>query len=258
MRRQAGRLVFDMDDAFWTHPPQFRQIGRWLRDPSRTDSLIALSDHVLAGNRFLADYAGRLNPNVSIIPTAIDTQRYTVRPRQERETVTVGWVGRWSSADYLRELESVFQRLVTEHPRVRILLIGAPDLGLDVERLSYRRWSLQREIVDLQEFDIGIMPLPDDEYSRGKCGFKMLQYMGVGVPVVVSPVGVNEEIIQDGENGFTARTEEEWIDKLSDLVRDAGLRTRIGLAGRRTVEERFSTSVVAPRIRQILRETART
>jgi glycosyltransferase involved in cell wall biosynthesis len=254
LKRRIGHLLYDMDDAFWTHPPQFGQIGRWLKDPSRIARIIAMSDHVLAGNSFLQGYARQFNPNVSIIPTAIDLDHYTVRPRSQSDSVTIGWVGRWSSADYLLMLEPVFQELVAEFPTLRILLIGAPDLGLAVEKIFYRPWRLETEVQDLQEFDIGIMPLPDDEYSRGKCGFKMLQYMGVGVPVVVSPVGVNADIVQDGVNGFTATTVTEWVEKLSMLIRQPAMRRDIGLAGRKTVAQEFSTARIGPRIREIMKQ----
>jgi glycosyltransferase involved in cell wall biosynthesis len=256
LKRRTGHLVYDMDDAFWTHPPQFGQIGRWLKDPNRTAKILAMSDHVLAGNAFLADYARRFTSQVSIVPTAIDLARYTVRPAPASNSLTIGWVGRWSSAPYLTMLKPVFRELVGRYRHLRIVLVGAPDLQMAVDRITHRPWRLETEIEDLQAFDIGIMPLADDEYSRGKCGFKMLQYMGVGVPAVVSPVGVNAEIVQDGVNGCTATSQEEWLAKLSALIEDEALRHRIGLAGRQTVAQDFSTEVVGPRILKILTKVA--
>lgn len=252
-RRQTGALVFDLDDAFWTHPPQLRQIGRLLRDPHKTEKVLAMSDHIIAGNDYIATRVRSLNPRVSVIPTVIDTRRYQPRPVQ-RETVTLGWVGRWSSAFYLDLLIPVFQELCARYPQVRIKLIGAGERHWPGVNLICEPWRLEREIEDLHTFDIGLMPLADDDYARYKCGFKMLQYMGLGLPAVVSAVGVNQDVIQDGKNGYLAASLDDWLPKLSDLIENPERRRQLGLAGRQTVEEHYSLARALPLVQGVIEQ----
>lgn len=246
LRARAGALVFDIDDAFWSHPPQLRQIGKTLRDPHKTDKIIALSDHVFAGNPRIAEYARHLNPRVTILPTVIDTVRYQPRPPALDEVVTIGWVGRWSSAFYLDRLIDVLRALCARHPNVRIKLIGAAQVDWPGVHVLSQPWRLETELVDLQSLTIGLMPLADDEYARYKCGFKLLQYMGVGLPSVASAVGVNGDIIQDGVNGFLAATPTEWFDRLDQLITNRPLRAQLGALGRHTVETRYSLASALP------------
>jgi glycosyltransferase involved in cell wall biosynthesis len=247
LKALSGKLIFDLDDAFWSHPPQLNQIAPGLRDGQKTLKLLRLSDHVVAGNRYIAE---RISPQaraVTILPTVVDTRYY--RPRDRSTTtsrVTIGWVGRWSSAFYLDPLVPVFQGLCRRYPSVTIKLIGAGPKSWPGVRLINLPWHLQSEIDDLQDIDIGIMPLPDDEYSRYKCGFKMLQYMGLAIPAVVSPVGVNQDVICDDENGFLASTPEEWSNKLVQLIENPALRRRLGDAGRQTIEANYSLARASP------------
>ena len=256
LQRQTGAFIFDMDDAFWTHPPQLRQIGRMLRDPDKMTKVLRLSDHIIAGNAYLADYARAYHSRVTVIPTVIDTARYRPRPQPPASgPVIIGWVGRWSSAFYLDRFVPVFRELCARYPQVHIKLIGAGEPQWPGVRLSCQAWRLESEVEDLQTFDIGLMPLADDDYARYKCGFKMLQYMGVGVPVVASPVGVNRDIVRDGENGFLARAPEEWLNRLGLLIENSELRAGLGAAGRRTVEERYSLAGALPLMQHVLQET---
>jgi len=252
-RYRSGALIFDLDDAYWTHPPQLRQIGRRWRDPERVPKIIRMSDHVIAGNASIAEHVRQYNTQVTVIPTVIDTNRYkpcSTSPNPGR--VTVGWVGRWSSAFYLNRLEPVFRDLCARYPQVQIKLIGAKEPDWPDVRVISQAWRLETEIEDIQSFDIGLMPLDDDEYARYKCGFKMLQYMGLGIPAVASPVGVNREILQDGVNGFLAESLEEWRTKLACLIENPKLRARLGAAGRRTVEERFSVEKTLPLMMRVI------
>lgn len=254
IHRLQPRIIYDMDDAFWSHPPQLRQIGRFLRDPQRIDKIISLSSHVLAGNPYLADYALQFNSHVSIFPTVLNTERYTLRHEVDDGRVTIGWVGRWSSSPYLDQLIPVFKKLLDEYPAVNFRFVGADPAGLPAnERMEFVPWQLQNEIIDIRSFDIGIMPLPNDVYSLGKCGFKLLQYMALGIPAVASPIGVNKDIIQDGINGFLATTETEWFDSLSILIKDIRLRKEIGLKARQTVKERYAVEVQVPILLNILK-----
>ncbi|HEY0977957.1 MAG TPA: glycosyltransferase family 4 protein [Flavobacteriales bacterium] len=237
-------VIFDFDDAIWRMDVSDanRRLS-WLKDPSKTIRILPLAKLVIAGNAYLADHARQYNPAVEVIPTTIDTDHYVPTPAVPRADgkVVIGWTGSYTSLTHLRWALPMLRRLHQQWPdRILFRVISDRDLeapGLPVESL---RWSSAREVEDLAGIDIGIMPMPDDEWSRGKCGFKGLQYMGMGKAVVLSDVGVNRSIVQDGANGFLARTEEEWLTKLGQLIADADLRARIGRAARSTVEERYS------------------
>lgn len=248
-------LVFDFDDAIYL--PNVSHANRWLsflKMPNKTAHIIRYSTEVIAGNDYLRNYAQQYNPHVTVIPTPIDTCLYTVRKDepQNKKQITIGWMGSHSTIGYLNQLDEVFRRLARQY-QIIVKVVGAKYQLPGVEVISLP-WALPREVTDLQSFDIGVMPLSDDEWTRGKCGFKLLQYMGVSVPAVCSPVGVNSEIVQDGVNGYLAATEEEWVAKLSHLIEEAHLRREMGRRGRITVEERYSVKVNAPRLVEVLRQ----
>ncbi|MEN4041078.1 MAG: glycosyltransferase family 4 protein [Anaerolineaceae bacterium] len=254
LQSRQPRIIYDMDDSFWTHPPQLKQIGRLLRDPHRIEKMIRLSRHVLAGNQFLADYAVQYNPAVTIFPTVLDTRRYSLREEKPDGKVTIGWVGRWSSSAYIETLRNVFILLSQRYPMICFHFVGADERhSFDGIRYEIIPWRLETEIEDIAAFDIGIMPLADDTYSQGKCGFKLLQYMALGIPAVASSVGVNQTIIQDEVNGFLASTEQEWIDKLTLLISEHLLRRQIGFEARKTVECHYSLSKAEPILISILK-----
>lgn len=252
-RKRAKTIIYDMDDAYWTHPPQFRQIGNKFRDPKRIQKILGMSDIILAGNDFLAEYARQYNPNVIVFPTVLDTERYRLREESDDGIVTIGWVGRWSSEAYLEQLLPVFEKLAINHPNIGVKLIGAsPNVFSASFPVQTTPWRLESEIDDIASLDIGIMPLPDDQYSRGKCGFKLLQYMALGIPSVASPVGVNKLIINDGVNGYLAKDNEEWFIKLDSLIKNLVKRKAIGYEGRKTVEEKYSLDKAVPLLIDIL------
>lgn len=255
IRSQNKRIIYDMDDAFWTHPPQYPQIGHAFRDPGRIGKIIKMSKHILAGNDFLADYARRYNHHVTLFPTVLDTSRYLQREEIPNNEITIGWVGRWSSSPYLEKLYPVFEELSTRFKNVTIRFVGSGE-GANPQNINLlcTPWRLETEIEDIAAFDIGIMPLPDDEYSKGKCGFKLLQYMALGIPAVASPIGVNSRIITDSVNGFHASTPSEWIEKLAILIQNPDLRKTIGNTARRTVIERYSLQNNLPILLQILED----
>jgi glycosyltransferase involved in cell wall biosynthesis len=252
LRRRAPHVIYDMDDAYWTHPPQLSQIGCRLRDPERISRMLRVVDHVLAGNEFLASYARQYNCCVTVFPTVLDTERYYLRKEYQDDMVTIGWVGRWSSSPYLNRLNGVLARLGKIHADFGLRLVGAEKTDLTGIPITAVPWRLDKEIEDIAGFDIGIMPIPDDVYGQGKCGLKLLQYMALGIPAVASAVGANNSIIQDGINGFLANSDEEWFDKLNRLIIDPELRRTLGEAGRRTVEERFSVRRAAPVLLEIM------
>ena len=237
--RKAARskpVVFDFDDAiFHTYKSPSNGYLSYLKFPGKTAEICRLSTHVMAGNEYLAEYARRYNSKVTIVPTTIDTVKYKVVQKQSRDTVTIGWSGSFSTIQHLDTVRDILTELAkTEEFRLRV--IGAPVYKIPGVDLEAMQWRSASEIEDLAAIDIGIMPLPDDDWSKGKCGLKALQYMALGIPTICSPVGVNSTIIDDGVNGYLADTPEEWLAKLKILIHSPKLRQNIGLAGRATVE----------------------
>lgn len=251
LRRLRVPLIYDFDDAvFLPHRQNRGFIGR-LENPAGVSRLIGLSDAVIAGNSYLASYALRFNPAVRSIPTPVDTDRYFPIPRKDDGALTIGWIGSPSTAKYLFGLAPVFERLARRRP-FRLKVIGAGRaIRIPGVEMDCRPWDLQTEAEEFRRCDIGVYPLWDDEWSRGKCGYKALQFMASGVPVVAADVGMNREILRDGVNGLLARTEEEWERGLSELMEDAGRRCALAEEGRRTIEERYSLRTVEPRFLEV-------
>jgi glycosyltransferase involved in cell wall biosynthesis len=260
LARRRVPVIYDFDDAIWVrYASPANSYFSYLKFFGKTATLCRLSDHVTVGNKYLADYARRYNRNVTIVPTTIDTEQYTVRPSQSNGdgVPTIGWTGSYSTVQHLDTLRGALTRLAREQ-KFRLQVIGTRQYTLDGVETVVKPWRAATEVVDLHDIDIGVMPLPDDNWSQGKCGCKMLQYMGIGVPVVASPVGVNSEILQHGQNGLVARTEDEWVSMLALLLKDAGLRRTLGEAGRRTLEARYAGSAWAARLGEVMRSLKRT
>jgi glycosyltransferase involved in cell wall biosynthesis len=214
---------------------------------------MTLSDMVIAGNSFLREYARRHTSRVALIPTSIDTSAISPKVNGGRcGRSIIGWIGSHTTEKYVRGLRPMLQRL-SQRCKFSMKIVGAQRSflldGVDVAQLP---WDMRRELHDFGSCDIGIYPLWNDEWAQGKCGFKAIQFMAAGVPVVASAVGANREIIQDGVNGFLAATEDEWCEKLALLVEDPALRQKLGEAGRRTVDAHYSLAANAPKFLSIL------
>ena len=256
-------IVFDFDDAIFL--PSVSDANRSilpLKAPGKVATIIRHSDRVIAGNAFLASYARRFSDAVTVIPTVVDTTRFVPRlgafsgNGAAGRQVVVGWIGSPTTASYIRALAPVLQRAGERHRFVlRVSGAGEP---LDVPGVAIEQppWALDREVELFNTCDIGVYPLADDEWSRGKCGFKAIEFMACGVPVVASAVGVNREIIEDGVNGFLASNDDEWVEKLGRLLEDPALRRRFGQAGRQTIEDRYSLHAHAPALAQVIRDAA--
>jgi glycosyltransferase involved in cell wall biosynthesis len=216
--------------------------------------VIRRSAHIIVGNRILADYALKWNPNVSIIPTVVDTRQYWFKPVDSSHSrLTIGWIGSPSTSPYLTLIEPALRRLAAVHAdKVQFRFCGDPEYRLNMPELSFLPFRLDHEIDDLHSFDVGLMPLSDTEWTRGKCAFKAIQYMAAGVPTVASPVGITTDLIQDGVNGFLASSAGEWFTALDRLVRDAELRRRVAVAARQTIEDSYSLDVWWPRFVALL------
>lgn len=216
------------------------------------------SSHVIVWNEYLRDYALKHNPNVSVVNTAVDLRRYEVKrygQEEPRGPVVLGWIGTPNSYPYLRTLEGAFRELAARYD-LELHVISSEPYDSPNIRVINKRWTIESEVDDLRAIDVGLMPLPDDEWTRGKSAAKAIQYMAVGVPAVCSPIGVNCQIIEDGVNGFLASGREEWTAKLAMLIENPALRREIGLNGRRTVEAGYCLEVVAPRLISSLRQVA--
>jgi glycosyltransferase involved in cell wall biosynthesis len=219
---------------------------------SKIPKLIKMSKHIIVGNHFLKDYVIQFNPNVSVIPTVVDIERYKLKEDYRTQgLVNIGWVGLAYNLPYLKQLEETFQKLKSEVGDFLFTVICSKGLEMDGVKTDFKPWNYDDEAKNIGTFDIGIMPLADDEWAKGKCGLKVLQYMACGVPVVASPVGVNREIIRDGENGFLAAKEDEWVDKLTLLLTDETLRRSLGQKGRKTVEDHYSLKRWGPKVARL-------
>ncbi len=248
-------IIFDFDDAIFLGASSSANssLDRF-KKPEKIKKILKISSQVIAGNRYLADFALNYNSSVTIIPTCIDTDKFYPMPKARQDEVIIGWMGSLTTAHYLEGLKEVFETLLNRFPNLRIKIVGGKlSLG-DDRRLINKNWCFEEEIADLRSFDIGIMPISDNKWAQGKCGLKAILYMSMGIPCVCSDVGVIKEIVKDGVNGFLAKSKEEWLAKLSFLINDPQARKSMGLAGKLTVQEKYSLQVNAPIVLGIIKK----
>jgi len=242
------RIIYDFDDALWlTDRKDESRLIRMAKWRGKISTICKWSFRVSCGNAYLCDFARRFNQSVILNPTTIDTlTRHTPEPASNRivrsDNVVVGWTGSHSTLKYFEQLEPVLQTLENRFPGVSFVVIANRAPSVKLKRLHFIQWRESTEIEDLKSMDIGLMPLPDDPWSQGKCGFKILQYMSLEIPSVSSPVGVNTSIVTHGYNGFLANSEHEWIELLEKLIIDPALRREVGARGRDTVVTRYSVT----------------
>jgi len=241
VKKLSKRIIFDFDDAIYLADKWSKNLFGKDKFLSRFRYTVKNADFVIVSNKFLKEAALKLNPNVLELPTPVDTKRLIPKANTNSNgRVVIGWIGSPWATRYIVPLQETFKSLIKKYPFVKVELVGAAPLegwGADV---TIKDWSLKDELRDLQDFDIGIMPLADDDWCRGKGGYKLLQYMAIGIPCLASPIGLNKEIIKDGVNGFLIRNREEWDDRLSQLIRDRDLRIRMGREGRKMAEDTYS------------------
>jgi glycosyltransferase involved in cell wall biosynthesis len=237
-------IVFDFDDSIWLADtsPGNKQ-WEWLKKPRKFFDNITYAKQVIAGNDFLAAKAREYNKHTLVIPTTIDTDLHYPKPElRGRNFVTIGWSGSITTVKHFELLLPVLRRLKDElGEKIRFRILGA-NPQYELASLTTSTWSAEKEVAELNSFDIGVMPLPDDEWASGKCGLKGLSYMSCGVAAIMSDVGVNRKIISHGNNGFLARTPDDWYSYIKMLAEDRTLRERIGEEGRKTVVEKYSVA----------------
>jgi len=236
-------VIFDFDDSIWLNDTSAGNKNlSWLKKPQKTAKICQFADYVFVGNEYLAEYARQYNANVHIFPTVIDTNYHKPSEKKQKSSkLCIGWTGTQPTLKHFETIIPTLKRINECFPDKLCfrVIVNFPYQAMDIP-LEVIQWDKTSEIETLQHFDIGIMPLPDDAWSRGKCGFKGLQYMALEIPTIMSPVGVNSDIIQDGENGFLAGDDKAWFEKISCLIESESLRKSMGAAGRKTVIEKYS------------------
>ncbi len=271
---QDQPTIFDFDDAIYAVPSEsysqeLRSVRGWLKRGLRlasrfrsdysgrfhplTDMLRRVSA-VSAGNSHLAGFASRYCASVSVVPTVVDAERFPTKTHSENGPVTIGWYGSPDNHWYLARLGEVFRRIQQQFgERVRFEVISAAPCQIDGVHIAWTQWQADRELRDMLHFDIGVMPLTEDEWSRGKCGNKAIYYMAAGIPPVVSPVGMNASLVEHASSGFLARNHNEWTDMLSQLVRSAELRRNMGANAKRRAIECYSRNVAAKKMSALVK-----
>ncbi len=253
-------VVFDFDDAIWlTNQNRVNPLAEWVKCPGKARSIARRASAILAGNAYLGEWAHRYNRSTFVVPTTLDTEG----PYSRRKThgpcdvPVVGWSGTTSTLRYLEMMRPVLEELGRRRRfRLRVIYNGLGVRWPGIE-MDWRPWNSGQEVEDLLGFDVGLMPQPDEEWAKGKCGLKALQYMALGIPSVASRNGVLPEIIEQGRSGFLAASPAEWLEHLQGLLDDWKLRGAMGEQARITVQERYSAAAHVPRIASILRSAVR-
>ncbi len=242
--KTKAKLVFDFDDSIWLmDTSNANKKWEWLKSTEKTSKIISYSHLVFAGNNYLANYARPFNRNVKILPTTIDTAFHKrPQPYANNTKICIGWSGSITTIKHFENIIPVLKKIKKKYgDTVFFKVMGDPTYKNNELNLKGISWSHETEVEVLSSFDIGIMPLPNDQWVKGKCGLKGLSYMSLEVPTVMSNIGVNPEIIEDGVNGFLADSKEEWFNKISLLIESFELRKKLGENARKTVIERYST-----------------
>lgn len=248
LRRAARRLVFDLDDAIFCNTDGSPSSTRM----SRFKAMVAACDHVTAGNGFLASKVAQFNPRVSIVPTSVDVSRYAAQAPNPDGHFDVVWIGSSSTRKYLEEAVPALREASRRLPALRLKIIADFDLKSPGFPTVPVRWRADTEASELASAHVGIAPMRDDDWSRGKCALKVLQYMAASLPVLSSPAGVNAEAVEEGQTGFLASSREAWVERLVELAGNPQLIAEMGRRGRQRVESLYSLEVVAGKLLAVI------
>ena len=246
LSRSARKVVCEYDDAIMYKKNNPSRVNH--REQRSFERAVRLADMVIVGNSYLAEHAGRFNDNVVIIPTGLDVSEYEARKREKQDSIVrLVWIGSKSTLKYLARIRPELEQIGRAFDNVRLRIIA--DKFMECENIPVEKcvWSLERQAADLAECDIGLAPLPDNKFTRGKCGFKILQYGAAGLCVAASPVGVNSKYVTEGVNGFLPETSGQWVERLSSMIKDENLRTRMGVEAH-TRAKGFDVRIVGERL----------
>lgn len=257
LRASHVPFIFDFDDAIHIHRKSCsHRILDYLKSTRRVGQVAALASRVVVPNQYLASFARQFNSAVTIVPEAEDTERLMPRlPHRNQKKLIIGWVGSSSTARYLTGIQDALQTICERYPDV-VLRVTGGQFEADGIRTEIVPWKFEREVQQFHDLDIGIMPLPLEEWSKGKSGCKLRQYMAAGVPGVGTAIGYNLELVDHGRTGFLATSQDDWVKCLSKLIESADLRNEIAEAARRDVEQRFALNIIGPQLESVIRETA--
>lgn len=246
--KKNPKVIYDFDDAIWL--PNYAASNKrfaFLKNYTQVEQLCTKAYKISVGNHYLANYAQQFNANTVIIPTTIDTQNWhTGSIDYTTKTLVFGWTGTHSTMKYLPELLPILDELQQRYS-FKLLIISDKHPDFEREYVQYLPWSKASEIKDLKQMHIGLMPLHDDQWSRGKCGFKALQYMSMGMPAIVSPVGVNAEIVDHGINGFVALNDDEWKNALEHFLLHPTALKNMGVNAKAKIESHYSVNALTPK-----------
>lgn len=255
MRGRA--LVLDVDDAVWLPEPGSHPLTRLRRSAEKLKWLASRADRVIAGNDYLAEWLSCYARDVRVVPSLVDTGDVAMRSHREGREFVLGWIGSPSTAAYLRNVAAPVAAFAASHPdvTVRLLAVGGPPPRIADVMSEQQPWSEANEAMALQQMDVGLMPLPDNAWTRGKCAYKALQYMAAGVPVVADDVGLTGRVVGDGSSGLLARSPEDWQHALARLAASVELRSRLGATGRTRVETEYSVKAWDARLAAVIAGT---
>ena len=250
------RYIYDIDDAIYTlHSSDLAKADQPVRVNAAIEYMKS-AKHMIVELPSTEEVAKQHCAHVTSILGPIDTDRYHPSSKEGRNTVTIGWIGSLSNTYYLFDIQPALEKLCRKYPELRINLIGTRGFITKEKNISLINWTLDSELHELAKFDIGIMPLTDDEWSRGKGSYKLLQYMALGIPAVVSPVGINTVLLKDGETGFFAKTNDEWEAKLSALIENAQLRAQMGKKTRELAVQNYSLDAASNKFISAIKQAA--
>jgi glycosyltransferase involved in cell wall biosynthesis len=251
LRKYAGKIIYDFDDAIMydnNHPEKTHH-----KRQHHFQRTIAMADLVIAGNEYLAEHAKKFNSNVEILPTGLDISIFkTVAKKSTDAKIRLVWIGSRPTLRNLEQISPALEEIGSRFDNVVLKIISDDFIDLRKIPVEKHKWSLESEATELAGSDIGLAPLDDDNFTRGKCGFKILQYQAAGLPVVASPVGVNAELVRENVNGFIAITIDDWIEKISSLITNRQLRIQFGHSAGQSVAA-FDLSVLAPRFVSLIK-----
>lgn len=246
-------VIVDYDDAFFHRYDLNNSTLIKFVLKNKINNVMNQADTVIVGNEYLSDRAKISNAkSIYIIPTVVDTDRYEVVKKNNNGIFTIGWIGSPNNSKYLMSIKNAFKE-IGKDPKIKLVLIGSQDIELENIDFKVKPWNENSEVEEIKKFDVGIMPLIDNPWERGKCGFKLIQYMACGIPVIASPIGINSKIVENGTNGYLAETEDDWIKYIKILKNDFNLRIKMGINGRRLVLENYSLQLVSGQIETILK-----